>query len=258
MKTTRTFLALLILVTLAFSCHNDLDDATEGFTIPEDEIIETDTTKLWILKHKRYQEPGIYLYNETTSTIELELELPEHLESPHALAFDGTSLWVGGNGENESVYQINPQTGAIVSQIPNIITEGIAIDEDYLYYSNNNMINKIEKNGTLVDEISTKNASLNIPDIAIYNDDLYYLRYSEKEPIVKLDLSDKKESFIDIAESTGTYCLTVFNNDIVTITPFNEISRFNLKTGKLISTQFTGIEGWITAIAPYYEIVNPI
>ena len=54
----------------------------------------------------------------------------------------------------------------------------------------NLLINKINKDGTLVEEISTKNSSYNIPDIATYNNNLYYLRYSEKEPVVKINLSN--------------------------------------------------------------------
>lgn len=259
MKAIKTILTLLTLAILASSCHYDLDDITEGSVLTEDPVNtedpinnETDTIRLWVLTHKRYESPGIYLYNETSSTIELKLELPENLESPHALAFDGESLWVGGDAENESIYQLNPETGAIISEIKNIITEGIAVQGEYLYYSGLSTINKIEKNGTLVEEISTKNSSYKIPDIAIDGNSLYYLRYSENEPVVKLNLSNKNESRIAIAESTGTYCLTVFNDEIVTITPFNEISRFNLQTGQLISTKATEINGWVTAVAPYY------
>jgi len=110
---------------------------------------------------------------------------------------------------------------------------------------------KIEKNGTLVEEIPTKNSSFNIPDIAIYGNDLYYLRYSENEPIIKLNLSRKTESIIPNIESTGTYCLTVSNYEIITVTSLNEISHNNIRTGAFISTKTTNIEGWITAIAPY-------
>lgn len=254
MKALKALLTLCIIAIIAPSCSYDLDDKTEGIVLIEEQITTNDTTRLWVLTHKRYESPGIYLYNETTATVELKLDLPANLESPHALAFDGESLWVGGDAENESVYQLNPENGSIISEIKNIKTEGIALLNDYLYYSNYKTITKIEKNGTLVEEISTKNSSYNIPDIAIYDNNLYYLRYSETEPVVKLKLSNKKESKIPIAESTGTYCLTVFNDEIVTITPFNEISRFNLKTGELISTNPTEIKGWITAIAPYYEL----
>ena len=252
MKAAKTILTLLLLTISLSSCNKDLDDISDPIVL--DPIDDVDIEyKWWILTHKKYESPGIYLYNETDSIIELKLDLPENLESPHALAYDGESLWVGGEGQNESIYQLNPGNGAIISEIKNIRTEGIAFLDEHLYYSSNNIINKITKDGTLVEEITTKNSSYNIPDIAIDGNNLYYLRYSENEPIVKLNLSNKKENRIALAESTGTYCLTLSNNEIITVTPFNEISHFNQRTGAFISTQTTIIKGWITAIAPYYE-----
>jgi hypothetical protein len=248
MKAIKTFLTLIILTILVSSCNKNL---------PEDLFLtnpinnETIEYKWWILTHRNYANPGISLYNETTSTIELELDLPENLESPHALEFDGESLWVGGDGQNESIYQLNPENGAIISEIKNIKTEGIALLDEYIYYSSDNIINKIEKNGMPVEEIPTKNSSYNIPDIAIYGNDLFYLRYSENEPVIKLNLFRKTESIIPNIESSGTYCLTISNYEIITVTAFNEISHFNIRTGELISTNPTGIDGWITAIAPY-------
>lgn len=252
MKAIKTIFTLFILTILVSSCNKDFDDLTKNIDLNEPIIVDEDYEyRWWILTHKNYESPGIYLYNETTLEVELKIDLPENLESPHALAYDGESLWVGGIGENESIYQLNPENGAIISQIQNIRTEGIALLNEYVFYSNEKIINKIEKNGTLVEEIITQNSSYNIPDIAIYGSNLYYLRYSEIEPVIKLGLSSKRESRIPLTESTGTYCLTIFNNEIITINPFNEIIRFNLNTGEFISNNPTIIEGWITAIAPY-------
>ncbi|CAH8283890.1 hypothetical protein EV196_103447 [Mariniflexile fucanivorans] len=247
MKSLKTIFTLFIVSIIVFSCNRDL---TEDFIATEPIEVEY---KWWILTHKNYASPGIYLYNETTSTIELELSLPENLRSPHALAFDGESLWVGGNGANESIYQLNPETGAIISEIKNIETEGIALLDGYIYYSNYNIINKIEKNGTLLEEIPTVNSSYNIPDLAIYNDNLFYLRYSESGPVVKLNLSTNKETIIPAIETSGTYCMTIYNNEIITTSVLNEINHNNIRNGLFISTHPTPIEGWITAIAPYNQ-----
>lgn len=252
MKAATTIWTLLILAIIVSSCHYDLDDIVDNNVLIDPVNEEYIENKWWILTHKNYEAPGIYLYNETTQTIELKLDLPENMESPHALTYDGESLWLGGTGENESIYQLNPDDGRILSEIKNIKTEGIALLGEFLYYSDYKIINKINKDGTLVEEISTKNSSYNIPDIATYNNNLYYLRYSEKEPVVKINLSNYNEGKIELSESTGTYCLTIYNNEIITINPFNEIIRFNLETGMLISTQATNIDGWITAITPYY------
>jgi len=114
------------------------------------------------------------------------------------------------------------------------------------------IINKIEKNGTLVEEIATQNSSYNIPDLAINGNSLYYLRYSENQPVIKLNLSSKNESAIPSLESTGTYSLTVSTNEIITISALNEISHHDIASGTLISKKPTIFKGWITAIAPYY------
>lgn len=251
MNILKIFFHLTILAVFLSSCNRNLpedflfDDSIENIDIEQ---------KWWVLTHRKYESPGIYLYNETTSTIELELELPEDLKSPHALAYDGTSLWVGGNDEKESIYELNPENGAIISEIKNISTEGIAVQDENLYYSSYNTINKIDKNGKLIEEIPTRNSSLNIPDIAIQGRNLYYLRYSEDESVIRLNLNSKTESAISGVESTGTYCLAIFENEIITVTALNEINRNILRTGTPISTSETGIKGWITAIAPYFEI----
>ncbi|WP_194766077.1 hypothetical protein [Tamlana sp. I1] len=256
MKLTKTIFTLLILSILATSCNRYLEDLDEGDLVTETEEEEEIEYKWWILTHRSYAKPGIYLYNETTSTIELKLDLPKGLESPHALAFDGESLWVGGVGEDESIYQLNPENGAIISEIPNIKTEGIAVLDEFIYYSDYKNIKKIDKNGVLIETIATKNSSYNIPDIAIDDTNLYYLRYSENEPVVKLRLSSREENKIALSESTGTYCLTVAKNEIITINPFNEIVHFNLRTGEFILNSPTIMEGWATAIAPYEEKVE--
>lgn len=254
MKVTKLLLKSLMLLILISSCGDYYIEFADDIEVPD-----TIDKKLWILKHRKYQKPGIYLYNETSGFLEIELDLPKDLESPHALAYDGEFLWVGGIGEDESIHQLDPQTGAILSEIPNIRTEGIAVDKDYLYYSvyETNIINKIEKNGTFVEEIVTKNASLSIPDIAIDGNNLYYMRYTVTEPVVKLNLSSKKESFIALAGSIDTYSLAIFNSEIVGVTLLNGVSRFEQNSGDFISSNLTDIEGWITAIAPYYEIIEP-
>lgn len=81
------------------------------------------------------------------------------------------------------IYLLNSKNGAIISEIKNIKTEGIAVLDDYILYLNGKMINKIEKDGTLAKEIATKNSWYIIPDIAIDGTNLYYPRNSEKEPI---------------------------------------------------------------------------
>ena len=252
MKIFKTFIHVAFICFLLVSCNRNGPDDSD---VSGNESTLNTEYKWWVLTHKNYQSPGISLYNESTGEIELELKLPKDLQSPHALAFDGESLWVGGIGENESLYQLNPETGDIISVIPNIITEGITVQDDYLFYSNENAIHKIEKNGTLVETIQTENTTLSISDIAIGDNFLYYLRYSETEPIVKLNLRTKSEATINNIETTGTYCLSFIDNKLITVSNLNDINHNSTRTGEILLSKPTGIEGWITAIA-LYEIIE--
>ncbi|WP_157614136.1 DUF5050 domain-containing protein [Pseudotamlana agarivorans] len=251
MKIFKIIIPFTLLVILCSSCNRNVPDDLEG---QGSDMHLTATYKWWILTHKNYQKPGIYLYNEQTGAIEVELKLPKGLQSPHALAYDGASLWVGGIGENESIYQLDPVSGDVLSEIPNIITEGLAIQDEYIYYSSENAIHKIMKNGTVVESIQTENTALNISDIAISENLLYYLRYAETGPIVKLNLTSKSETPINTVETSGTYCLSFVENKLVTVSNLNEINQNSSRTGELISSTPTGIEGWITAIALHEKI----
>ena len=110
-----------------------------------------------------------------------------------------------------------------------------------------------ENCGILIEEILTKNTTLNIPDIAINGSNLYYLRYSEDEPIIRLNLTSNTEHIKYGIENNDTYCLSIFNNEIITVSALNEINHNYLQTGGYKSSHPTDINGWITAIAPYYE-----
>ncbi|MDO6760819.1 DUF5050 domain-containing protein [Tamlana sp. 2_MG-2023] len=248
MKNFKTLFFVSLVCILLTACNRN---EPEYSGLPQEDIDVTTEYKWWILTHKNYQKPGIYLFNENTGMLEVELKLPKALQSPHALAYDGESLWVGGIGENESLYQLNPETGDIISEIPNIITEGIAIQDNFIYYSSENAIHKINKNGSFIETIETENTALTISDIAIDENSLYYLRYSETAPIVKLNLDSKSETPLETIETSGTYCLSFVDNKIITVSNLNEINQNNARTGEILSSAPTGFEGWITAIALY-------
>ncbi|KAB1067434.1 DUF5050 domain-containing protein [Tamlana haliotis] len=252
MKQLKTLFFVSLVCFLLAACNRN---EPEYFGTPQEDIDVTTEYKWWILTHKNYQKPGIYLFNENTGMLEVELKLPKALQSPHALAYDGESLWVGGIGENESLYQLNPETGDIISEIPNIITEGIAIQDDFIFYSSENAIHKMNKNGSLIETIETENTALTISDIAIDESSLYYLRYSETAPIVKLNLDTKTEAPIQTIETSGTYCLSFIDNKLVTVSNLNEINQNATRSGELVVSTPTDIEGWITAIA-LHEIIE--
>jgi len=246
MKAYKILLLLILVLTSMFSCENE----------PVDYEVNMNTdTKWWILVHPSYGNPGIYLYNETKSIIERTLPLPNPNGSPHALDYDGEFLWIGGMETNASIFQLDPQDGEIISQINNIRTEGISSQNNYLFFDNYNTVKKIRKDGTFIEEIPTINSSHLLPDLAIDGNYLYYTRYSENQPIVKLNLSTGEEIFIPNIENIEVNCLAINKDELITVgrRPASEIIRFDKETGVLISSKTTNINGWVTAIAPYFE-----
>lgn len=236
----KCFLPIIIVILSFVSCSNDND------------ITSDSDTKWWILVHPTHGNEGIYLYNETNSSIERIIELPNQVESPHALEFDGEFLWLGGMGLNESIYKLNPEDGTVVSEINNIRTEGISYLNGELYYSFYGKIYRISQNGTLIQEItlSTEN---NPSDIEINNSVLYYVYNGPIDPIIKISPPNSTEETIVETEVSGLYTLAIHNDNLIVTTDSNKIRRFDINSGERISDTETIVEGWITAIVPYYK-----
>lgn len=208
-------------------------------------------TKWWILVHPSYGNSGIYLYNETTSNVELRLDIPNGLTSTHALSYDGESLWIdGGSDSSCSIFEISPIDGSILSEIKDVCTEGIASSGDYLYYSSRYSITKIKKNGILIDTFNIQ--SEYIQDIAIDGSYLYYVVNGETDPIIQVDTKTEKQDTIIETGVIGLYTLCISDDNFIVVTDNNEIRRIDMKTKRIISDKKTGIEGWITAITPYH------
>lgn len=231
---------LLTLFSLCLTSCNDDDD----------DLIAIDSDiKWWVLVHPTNGNEGIYLYNETTSSIEKKIDLPNGFSSPHALDYDGKSLWIGGFQDSASILELSPVDGSILSEIENIRTEGIACFDDYIYYSGSTNIYKIDKQGVPIETISTQ--SNVIQDIAINQSTLYYVYNGVIDPIIKISSTDSTEGTLVETEVTGLYTLAIYNDNLIIITDSNEIRRFDINSGQKISDTTTIIEGWITAIAPY-------
>lgn len=233
-------LALFLLV--LFSCDKEVDLPTN---------LEEDT-KWWLLVHPTHGNEGIYLYNETDSIVELKIELPEKLTSPHALDFDGESLWIGGAESSSSIFEISPIDGSILSEIGNVRTEGIACLNNDLYYAGSRSIFRISKQGVPIETISTQ-ASV-IQDIAINNSNLYYSSNMETDPIFKVNLANSSEEKILETEVAALYTLAIQDDNLVVIAN-NKIRRFDINSGEKISDAniYLNFYGWITAIAPYNQ-----
>lgn len=239
------FLSLIIVILSFTSCSYDNDD----------NIAINSDTKWWILVHPTHGNEGIYLYNETNSSIERIIELPNQMSSPHALDFDGEFLWLGGMGNEESIYKLSPDDGTVISEIVDKRTEGIKFLNGEIYYSLYGRINKITEDGTFIEEILLP-TSQNPTDIAIKNSVLYYVENGVTDPIFKFNLENSNDGLIVNTEVDALYTLTILNDNLIVVTNNNEIRRFNINSGELVSDSVINIDGWITAITPYESQVE--
>ena len=236
----RLFALLLLFSLILFSCEKE-DNLTTDFE---------EDTKWWILVHPTHGNGGIYLYNETDSIVELKLELPEKLTSPHALDFDGESLWIGGANSSASIFEISPIDGRILSEIDNVRTEGIASLNNDIYYAGSRNIYKISKQGGPIETIPTQ-ANV-IQDIAINSANLYYVSNGETDPIFKLNQINSTEEQLLETGVDALYTLAIQNENLIVVSD-NKIRRFDINSGEKISDSnlYLNFYGWITAIAPY-------
>lgn len=252
MKTSKIFLFLTFILISFFSCNNEPVD----FTTNESNNSENNDIKWWILVHPSNGNPGIYLYNETNSIIENILPLPEPNGSPHALDFDGNSLWLGGASSiNETgiltynpIYEINPDNGNVISTIDNVRAVGIAISDNHIFYSTYGQIVEITKTGTFVSSISVEDTG--ITDMAIYNSKKYYVYNGTIDPIIRINETTGQGEFILETDTPSLNTLSIRDDNFVVVSN-NHFRRFDLNTGEHLSDIKIEIEGWITAITPY-------
>lgn len=218
-----------------------------------DTCFHTDPGTVWVLVHPSDapQGAGIYLFDEAQQQILAQLPLPPGVTSPHALAWDGASLWLGDMAAG-SIYEIDPDSGAVLSTLPGIRTEGIAVDNGTLWYSGEapgsfdmNLVH-IERDGTLLGSIQ-----LDVPvvqDLALVDGSPYYLINDDVDRIVRVDPATGTST--DVAQNVyvAPYSLA-YDGAHFAVAIDGIIRRFDPTTGALVSEDPFGVPGWITAIA---------
>lgn len=201
--------------------------------------------------------PGMYLYDMTSQQILLHLDLPPGAESPHALAYDGKSLWLG-EIVSETIYEIDPADGAVLSTITGVRTEGLAVDGDHLWYSADlygypeTSLVQIDHNGSVQKEILVSPTV--IQDIAFDGASLYYLVNDELDRIVRVDPASGAESQVadHVAAGLAPYALSYDGKHLASIDNAangNELRRYDVLTGATVSVTPFGVPGWVSAIA---------
>lgn len=225
--------------------------------------LDEDDSQVWyFLIHPSDAPDGskIVEYNHTQNEIINEIDLPEGMSSPHALAYDGEHLWLGGMGNNEKLYCLETESGNVVQQYENIRTEGITVFGGSIWFSSSNLrrnvwLININSDGDTLQEIDTE--LIVIQDIAHFQDKIYYTYNDTNEPvgIIDLDTGDIEGFITDAALGQYVYAMSVHEGYLYIIDSRGEVNylrAFDAETGEFLQEAATSIDGWITAMAPSY------
>lgn len=243
MKPIKVLLILFVVMFNGCTENEVMIDSNEPLTHTNE------PTKWWVLTHPSGNNPGIHLYDEATGTTDLSFDLPADIKSPHALAFDGESLWLGGMGENEFLYELSPIDGSVRSKIPNIRTEGLAIVGDEIYYSEHSEVFRMTKNGIKLNNFTVNTTVIN--DIAVHQGSVYVAINGETDPIYLLDQQKNQLKELLDTKVTALYTLAVYDNYFVFVGDASQLVRVDIGNKQEISrTTIKMPFSWVTAITP--------
>lgn len=186
-------------------------------------------------------------------TIVRTLALPAALESPHALAFDGKSLWVGGIGAG--IHELDPVDGAVRSVIAGVETEGLAADGRSLWLARHgerpSALLQIDRRGKLLRAVPV--SALVVNDIAFDGTALFYVANSDTDPVVRVDLESRTETTVAAPAviHKAPYTLTYAAGRLIVVDRGrrNVLRVLDPANGAVIDEIALPVCGWITAIA---------
>jgi plasmid stability protein len=204
---------------------------------------------VWVLVHPSDAPlgPGLYLFDEGRREILRQLPLPEAVTSPHSLAWDGRSLWLGGSGSAAAVREIDPSDGSVRSEWRGVRTEGIATDgERYWYAAAADGLVQVDRNGTMLSSIGLSDRS--VQDLVFAGGALYYLVNDGVDRIVRVDLDTTAATDLARGVHVAPYSLG-FDGTHLVVAVEGQARRFDLATGALVRESEFAVPGWITAIA---------
>ncbi len=195
--------------------------------------------------------PGVYVVDEARQEILDVLPLAA-TSSPHGLAWDGRSLWVSDLA-TRTIFELDPTDGSVRSEIPEIMTEGIACDEDdSLWYvgvdsgTSEMEITHLTREGM---ELSrTLLPWTSVVDLALAAGDIYYLLNDDVDPILSVDLESGVSTELVRGVSTAPYSLA-FDGTHLAVAVDATIRRYDRRSGALVSVGPLPVPGWITALA---------
>lgn len=218
----------------------------------------------WFLVHPTQAPPdgpGIYLYDEDSEEIVCKVELPEPFSSPHALAYDGELLWVGGIVNEDpmrgAILAIDPKTGEVVDELVTTgMPEGLAVAGDTLWYGANDWpdsacrarLVQIDRDGEILDELVPERCL--VQDIAKLDDRLFYVVNDEADRILEVMPDGSAER--EVASRAGGNAVYTLSSRLgrLVVEGYGALHWFDPDSGEAQARVPHNVPGWITAIAP--------
>lgn len=207
---------------------------------------------VWVLVHPSDAPlgPGLFLFDEARQEVVRRLALPEGFSSPHALAWDGHSLWLGGFAEDPAMLELDPSDGRELSRFPNVITEGVAIDGDTFWWAGTvdalTPLLHVSRDGRRLSSNTLMEAA--VQDVVIANGALFYLVNDDADRIMRFDATTERATELTRGVFVAPYSLG-FDGTSLAVAAEGRIRRYDPATGTLVSDGPFAVPGWITAIA---------
>lgn len=244
-------LALPLLASCALAHEREVDAAIDAPAPAIDAAVidATPSHELWVLVHPSDAPlgAGIYRFDEARQQILAQLPLPPGATSPHGLAWDGTSLWLGdvGTPPDDVLYQLAPD-GTVLQRLAGFGSEGVAVDGDTLWVAVAAELVQITHEGRVLRRIPI--AGSTVQDLVLAGGALDYLVNDDLDRIVHVDPTTSVSSELARGLYVAPYSLG-YDGASLAVAVDGMILRFEPMTGARLSSSAFAVPGWITAIA---------
>lgn len=206
---------------------------------------------VWVLVHPSDapRGPGLFLFDEARQEVIRQLPLPDGCTSPHALAWDGRSLWLGGVDVEPAIRELDPADGRVLSRWPGAVTEGIAFDGDTFWYaavlSSLTPLVHVARDGTTLGSVTLSEVA--VQDLVSAEGALYYLVNDDADRIMRFDTATGSATELARNVDVAPYSLG-FDGTHLAVAVDGRIRRYDPSTGALVREGPFAVPGWITAI----------
>lgn len=223
-----------------------------GFDAGRDAGVRREPVLVWVLIHPTDAPmgPGLFLFDEANQEVVRRLPLPDGVTSPHALAWDGTSLWLGGIDSEPGVREIDPEDGRVLSMWPGVQTEGVATEGGRYWYAAVadafQPLVEVTRDGTRVASFSLTEST--IQDLVAADSALYYLVNDAEDRVMRVDPETGEVTSLASSVDLAPYALG-FDGTSLVVAARGTARRFDPRTGGLVRESAFGLPGWVTAIA---------